>query len=250
MIIQLQKHNINGSTRYVDKKHSIIASQINDKWYFQKNGKMCFTAGLVNMSTGVNILTHTDEYEESLNMLGYFRKEPNKFEFELHDNAVSSYISITSKGNFYVITEYANHIDEFETPDFDELIHHIIQTEDNLQIEVFATIALCGPTSILAASSKDFVKNNLVRVKSSNIWAYGMDIKNNGDKFGTLYIQFKGPTGGPGDAYSYEDVPIKVWNAGISAPSKGHWFWKYIRNNYMYRKLTGDKIGKLPNALK
>lgn len=97
-------------------------------------------------------------------------------------------------------------------------------------------------------SSRD-IASNLVRVRSSNIWAYGMDIKDRKDKTGTLVIQFKGTNGGPGDIYLYYDVPVKLWREFISAPSKGHFMWMNIRNNFWYSKLTGDKKGKLKNAI-
>ena len=66
---------------------------------------------------------------------------------------------------------------------------------------------------------------------------------------GDMLVQFKGPKGGAGDIYLYYDVPVMLYRRWISAPSKGHFFWKYVRNNFSYRKLTGDKKGKLPNAI-
>ena len=102
--------------------------------------------------------------------------------------------------------------------------------------------------SILAASSRDLTKN-LVRVKSSNIWSYGINIKNAGDRTGDVIVQFKAKNGGPGDIYMYFDVPVQVYRRWVNATSKGHYFWVNIRNNYRYRKLTGDKRGKLPNAV-
>lgn len=101
---------------------------------------------------------------------------------------------------------------------------------------------------IQCASSRDISKN-LVRVRSSNLWAYGMNVKDYKNKMGDLVIQFKGREGGPGDVYMYFDVPTKLYQRLLSAPSAGHFFWKYIRNNFKYRKLTGDKKGKLPNAV-
>ena len=76
-----------------------------------------------------------------------------------------------------------------------------------------------------------------------------MDVKQKGDNKGDLVIQFKGNKGGPGDIYMYFDVPIKLWRQFIGAPSKGHFFWVYIRNNFTYRKLTGDKKTKLKNGV-
>ena len=102
--------------------------------------------------------------------------------------------------------------------------------------------------AILAASSKDITKN-LVRVRSSNIWAYGINIEKRGDKTGDVVVQFKAKNGGTGDIYMYFDVPVQVYRRWVNSTSKGHYFWVYIRNNYSYRKLTGDKRGKLPNAV-
>lgn len=101
---------------------------------------------------------------------------------------------------------------------------------------------------ITAASSRDLTRD-MVRTKSSNIWSYRINVKNNRDKTGDMYIQFKGKNGGPDDIYVYYDVPIKIYKHFVSAPSKGHAFWKYIRNVYKYSKLTGDKRGKLKNAI-
>ena len=97
-------------------------------------------------------------------------------------------------------------------------------------------------------SPKEIVRD-LVRVKSSNVWAYGIEIKENGDKVGDVYIQFKGKNGGPGDVYRYYDVDLNTWRRVLSYPSKGAAIWKFLRNNFLYSKLTGDKKGKLKNAV-
>lgn len=102
--------------------------------------------------------------------------------------------------------------------------------------------------SIMAASTKDLAKD-MVKVRSSNIWSYKLNIKNRRDKSGDLLVQFKDSNGGPGDLYIYYDVPTMVYRRWQSATSKGHYFWVYIRNNYKYSKLTGDKRGKLHNAI-
>ena len=102
---------------------------------------------------------------------------------------------------------------------------------------------------ILAAISTRDLSKNLVRVKSSNVWAYTINVKDRKSKTGDVLCQFKGKNGGPGDIYIYYDVPVKLWKKWLSAPSKGHFFWAYIRNNFYYSKLTGDKRGKLQNAI-
>lgn len=97
-------------------------------------------------------------------------------------------------------------------------------------------------------STRDMLRN-IVKVKSSNVWGYALNIKNRKDRFGDLIVQFKGKNGGPDDVYLYYDVPVNLYRRWQSAPSKGHFFWQYIRNNFQYRKLTGNKRGVLPNAI-
>lgn len=92
------------------------------------------------------------------------------------------------------------------------------------------------------------ITDKMVRCRSSNIWGYAYD-NGEGENIGTLYIQFKDPFGGVGDIYRYYDVPLRVYRRFVSAPSKGHSFWQLLRNKYYYSKLTGDKRGKLKNAV-
>ena len=99
-----------------------------------------------------------------------------------------------------------------------------------------------------AISSRDITKS-LVRVRSSNIWAYNLNVTNNGDRTGDMYIQFKDSKGGPGDVYVLYDVPITLYRKLVAAPSKGHAYWQYFRNNFKYSKLTGDKRTKLKNGV-
>lgn len=93
------------------------------------------------------------------------------------------------------------------------------------------------------------LSEDMVRVKSSNLWSYKMNIKDNKSNVGDILVQFKDVNGGPGDIYIYYDVPVVIYRKWQSAMSKGHFFWVYIRNNYKYSKLTGDKKGKLSNAV-
>lgn len=95
-------------------------------------------------------------------------------------------------------------------------------------------------------TTKDFVKK-LSRVKSSNVWSYAFQPKD--EKQGDMLMQFKNNTGGPGDIYIYYNVPNKIWQRFVAAPSKGHFMWEYIRNVYTYAKLTGDKRTHLPNGI-
>ena len=95
-------------------------------------------------------------------------------------------------------------------------------------------------------TTRDFV-NKLSRVKSSNVWSYAFQPKD--DKLGDMLMQFKNKNGGPGDIYIYYNVPSKIWQRLVAAPSKGHAFWELIRNVYTYAKLTGDKRTKLANGI-
>ena len=115
--------------------------------------------------------------------------------------------------------------------------------------DIYSSKAITVQKVITAAINVRDLARNLVRVKSSNIWAYGMNLRDRKDKAGEVVVQFKGDKGGPGDVYIYYDVPLVVWRKWLSATSKGHYFWMYIRNTYMYSKLTGDKRGKLKNAI-
>lgn len=89
----------------------------------------------------------------------------------------------------------------------------------------------------------------MVRCKSSNVWGYAFDLEPDAD-VGTLYVQFKNDKiGGPGDIYRYYNVPLPVYRKLVTTPSKGHYVWAKLRNKYKYSKLTGDKRGKLANAI-
>ena len=116
------------------------------------------------------------------------------------------------------------------------------------RVDVTASTKLQTVTFIFAASAKQIAKN-MVRVKSSNVWSYTMDVKSNKDNTGTLYIQYKNKNGGPGDVYCYYNVPVRLWRRFISAPSKGHFVWEFIRNSFLYAKLTGDKKTHLKNGI-
>lgn len=104
-------------------------------------------------------------------------------------------------------------------------------------------------SNIFAAISTKEISKNMVRAKSSNIWSYAINVRNAKDSMGDMYIQFKGRDGGPDDIYMYFDVPIRIYRRFVTAPSKGAFFWRHIRNDFLYKKLTGNKRGVLPNAV-
>lgn len=198
---------------------------------------------------------------EQLNMLGYF-KNPCTADFVCGLVGCQSRVRPTSNG-FLFVASAINTVSVTPKPSFDSLVDYVLDYQYknapyehferqsvekgtwNTQESVLCSTYVCAKSN--RQSSRE-VSRNLVRVKSSNIWSYGVQTelgKNTCD----LYVQFKNPTGGPGDVYQYFDFPIRTWKKFITAPSKGHFFWKYVRNNYRYRKLTGDKRGKLPNAI-
>lgn len=200
---------------------------------------------------------------ESLNMLGYFRDTCTS-DFVCGLAGCKSKVKVLNSGKYMFVSSSTGTSSIAVKPDFNSLVDHILDFQySNSPYEYFIhkkdhsnslwnteKSVLCY-TYILAKSNKkssrDF-SENLVRVKSSNIWSYGYDAEL-GRNSANLYVQFKGKTGGPGDVYLYFDVPIKIWRKFVTSPSKGHFFWRYIRNNFRYRKLTGDKRGKLPNAI-
>lgn len=100
---------------------------------------------------------------------------------------------------------------------------------------------------IFARSSRDIVKD-MKRVKSSNVYSYTMELSNKDPRIGNVYVQFH-TDGVPNDIYVYYDVPVSVYRRWHTASSKGSYFWAYIRNIYKYSKVTGDKLGKLRNAI-
>lgn len=116
-------------------------------------------------------------------------------------------------------------------------------------LENVAFTAISDRKAVMAAINTKNLAQNLVRCKSSNVWAYGMNIKDKKDKTGDLLMQFKGKNGGAGELYIYYDVPITVYRRMMSQPSVGHFFWTQIRNVYKYSHLTGNKRGVLPNAI-
>lgn len=98
-------------------------------------------------------------------------------------------------------------------------------------------------------SSRDIAKD-IVKVRSSNVWGYTINVRDKDYEYGDVYVQFKSDKGGPGDIYVYYDVPTKLFQRWHTAPSKGHFFWQYIRNNFVYAKLTGDKKTHLKNGVR
>lgn len=139
------------------------------------------------------------------------------------------------------------------TSNIDKIIRGIESLLLRFNISIISNSLITNITNrsdvITAAISTKNLTKDMIRVKSSNVWAYTINVKDRKSKFGDVLVQFKGAEGGPGDIYIYYDVPVLTYRRWHSAPSKGHYFWQYIRNYFKYSKLTGDKRGKLHNAI-
>lgn len=128
-------------------------------------------------------------------------------------------------------------------------LKRVVKRNINSDILLLGIFSSTHRNIITAAMSTKHMAKNLVRVKSSNIWAYGMNVRTAKDKTGDVMVQFKGKDGGPDDVYIYYDVPVIVYRRWLSAPSKGHYLWRYIRGKYKFAKLTGDKKTKMPGGV-
>ena len=274
-LTNLIKQNRFGRTIYTSSDNSLEIVNVDDLWYIKdkKSGKPRFNAGLVNISAVNELIQNIHSYTDQLSMLGYETSNySNDYFREADDNLEFSKVTIgeNSEDDLFTIDsifrignkEFEDH---FKTSTFNKLIDHIIRTFDKYNVQVFASVIYAdadasyskvlasiktlNKQSVMAAiSSKDITKD-MVKVKSSNIWSIAMDIRDKKDKNGTMYIQFKGKSGGPGELYCYYDVPIKLWRAFITAPSKGHFFHVNFRNALKYSHLSGDKKTKLPNGI-
>ena len=162
----------------------------------------------------------------------------NKFIVKKHCQTMSG-ITVRQKEVFNNVLDLISYLD-------------VINDEYNQKDSIFNASYMFESSkrqSIVAAINTRNLTKNLVRVRSSNVWAYAINIRDRKDKTGDVIAQFKGKNGGPGDIYIYYDVPVNLYRRWVGAPSKGHFFWQYIRNNFQYSKLTGNKRGVLPNAI-
>lgn len=191
-------------------------------------------------------------------------------QFDGHKNRyTNSYINKSTEGESIINIYLRSHEYEIEIQDktpqglvssrtttlreVEDVISYLDLLMNRYEIDIVSSNTICYTSNrqqvILAAISTRDLSKNLVRVKSSNLWAYTINVKDNKSKVGDVLCQFKGKNGGPGDIYIYYDVPVRLWQKWLAAPSAGHFFWKYIRNNFWYAKLTGDRKGKLKNAI-
>ena len=168
------------------------------------------------------------EYVEAMEFMGFVINNKNTYS--------SCGIECSYKGNCLTLKQGNRY---YATSNVANAIKYI---ESTMQIGKYAM-------PIMAAINTKNLAQNLVRVRSSNVWAIGFNVRNQGDNVGDLIIQFKGKNGGAGPVYIYYDVSIKVYRRFINSTSKGHFVWTDIRNNYKYSRLTESKRGVLPNAI-
>lgn len=280
MLLTFAKQNIFGTTTYASSDNKFQLVSINDRYYIQLNSQIPEWQGkdgFDDIDSAEKFLNSHDwknatesEISENTNALEtdlvflcqmyYFSRftdlEDGKVKF-LKELPGGGYICIEPLPSHEDIRKIRVYTSENEkdihTSDMSEAAQYIDEVLNRHEIEVFSCVAICNPSDTktvvqAAILSRDLTKN-LVRVKSSNMWAYTINIRDRHDKAGDVIVQFKGPKGGPGDIYMYFDVPVNLWRKWLAAPSKGHFFWENIRNAFYYRKLTGDKRGKLRNAI-
>lgn len=251
--MKFKKKNVYGHTIY--QLNNITATYNKSKFQVAVDDEPMYSAGFVNITSVENFFDNIDYWKTELKDLGFELDSDTCWSY--HDGSVDIVVNYdTFNESFEICSNLGKSQPDWCKPNIksiDEVIRYIFKIFDFVDIDPIMSACICDPRADMSAvtaaiSSRDLSKK-LQRVKSSNLWSYTFDIKNAKDKFGTLLIQFKGTKGGPGDIYQYFDVPVNLWRRFISAASKGHFFWVYIRNNFNYRKLTGDKRGKLPNAI-
>ena len=176
------------------------------------------------------------------------------------EDQILGYSDLTIRLNYYSdsisVTAWLNNkrIYEFEASSVPRMVAAVerLLKQYNVNKDIMEAIMMSAREdreAVMSAINTRNLASNIVRVKSSNLWGYAINVKKHGDKTGDVIAQFKSETGGAGALYIYYDVPVQVYRRWVSAPSKGSFFWKHIRNVYKYSKLTGDKRGKLKNAI-
>ena len=203
---------------------------------------------------------NNQEMIEAIQMMGF---EPLEMDFfrrvepisndALDDTSLIIYCELQDNGveiNVYEDAKWLEVISNITSSiEFIDTVERILDTYDIASVKLTpldSSIRINGKPIIAAENTRDLAKK-LIRVKSSNVWAYAFQ-PNDYNK-GTMLMQFKGANGGPDDIYIYYDVPNKLWQKFVAAPSKGHFFWQHIRNVFKYGKLTGDKRTKLKNGI-
>lgn len=198
-------------------------------------------------------MIRADEFREAMHILGFYQVE-NSYEMRSTSGSkkISASASISKDSISLKFSVNGKRIASSTETSIEDAILCIEETLSGYGWSAFSQVqSSCRRVAqnIFAAINTSDLSNRLFRVKSSNVWAYRLFMRDRHDKTGDLIVQFKARDGGPGDVYQYYDVPFTLFRRWQATTSKGHFFWKYIRNYYKYSKLTGDKRGKLANAI-
>lgn len=253
---------INGvDTYYVDD--SVVVVAMNSRYYIRKDNQYINASDAVNGfesiqaasewiydNFGLEKYTDTpveDNTSIALSMIGAYPVGDHKY--KIHTDAGDVIITLSDKihidfpsGNGAAHVEY-----DLSELGYDRMLRRVESWLKKNGIEACSALTVCKP--ITAAINTRNLAEYINHVKSSNIWGYYYYKPDRKTRVGSLLIQFKNKYGGKGDVYIYYDVPFTLFRKLESTNSKGHFFWVYIRNNFKYSKLTGNKRGVLPNAI-
>lgn len=204
----------------------------------------------------LNRQTKFQEFMDAFELLGF---EPIELDFFrriefVDDNTQIMIYAELLENDTVTVTYYIDAIEQdrkcfASALEFIDYIESLLNSNGLSSVKLVpldSSITVKGQPIVAKSTSRDFA-SKLQRVKSSNVWSYAFNPKD--EYIGDMLVQFKGTNGGPGDIYIYYDVPTKIWRGFVAAPSKGHYFWQYIRNVYTYAKLTGDKKTKLKHGI-
>lgn len=205
----------------------------------------------------LNRQTKFQDFMDAFELLGFEPIELNFFRRtdELDEHSQLFIYAELLEDDTVKVTSYIDAIQEEDTQSISDPIEFIDYVEKVLDSHGLGSIKLVplesstkvkGSPIVAKSTSRDFA-SKLQRVKSSNVWSYAFNPKD--EYVGDMLVQFKGRNGGPGDIYIYYDIPTKIWRQFVAAPSKGAFFWRHIRNTARYSKLTGDKRTKLKNGI-
>lgn len=266
MQINFTKRNVHGKSIYAPKDTDGISliQDNNSRCYIRilDDGQWIYPEwqsedGFESVDDAENFLADHDWKSADSESIEYDEVETG-FIFNLlgmqYDPYTEKYSFIDKDNTVEIIGDPSNplsievlHDEESESRDYCDMEEMICDVEDTILSYTKGVFSKRMP--VTAAINVKNLASQLFRVKSSNVWAYRLFLRDRHDKTGDLIVQFKHKDGGAGDVYIYYDVPFMVFRRWQATQSKGHYFWKYIRNYYKYSKLTGDKMGKLKNAV-
>lgn len=264
MYHKLKRVNVFGNTEYVcNTLPNMVVVEDNHKFHIMMNDRI--PDWDTGFDTSKDVETFINEHEmdtatlsqiypkeiiEAFNFLKVFYGFTQVDEDLIEKEVDSSLISILKILDRVEVT-FDDRLELFT--DGEELVKFIDEITNSLHCEVLSSedikYAMSSRTTVLASISSRELTKNMVRVRSSNVWAYCINIKDRKDKEGDVLVQFKGPKGGAGDIYIYYGVPLNIWRKILASPSKGHAVWQYLRGKYTYAKLTGDRKTKMRGGI-